>query len=72
MAIRVTQAGIEAWVSNPAKIRVTQIGTEVWIASNNNSKIRMTQIGLEVWRSTPNAAFGITYQVNNSINLTAT
>jgi len=71
MAIRVTQAGIEAWVSNPAKIRVTQIGTEVWIASNNNSKIRMTQIGLEVWRTTT-STFGITYQVSNTITLTGT
>ena len=71
MAIRVTQAGVEAWVSNPAKIRVTQIGTEVWIASNNNSKIRMTQIGLEVWRTTT-STFGITYQVSNTITLTGT
>jgi len=71
MAIRVTQAGIEAWVSNPAKIRVTQIGTEVWIANNNNSNLRMTQIGLEVWRTTT-STFGITYQVSNTITLTGT
>ena len=72
MSIRITQAGVEAWISNPSNIRVTQIGAEVWIANNNNSNIRVTQIGLEIRRTTPNAAFGITYQVNNSIKLTGT
>ena len=72
MALRVTQVGKEVWVQNPSNIRVTQIGAEVWIANNNNSNIRTTQIGLEVWRTTPAPAFGITYQVTNSINLTAT
>jgi hypothetical protein len=72
MAIRVTQAGVEAWVQNPSHVRVTQIGVEVWENTNNNSNLRVTQIGLEVWRTTPAPAFGITYQVTNSINLTST
>ena len=35
MAIRVTQAGVEAWVQNPSMIRVTQIGMEVWRSTPN-------------------------------------
>jgi hypothetical protein len=72
MALRVSQVGKEVWYSAPGNLRVTQLGNEVWINNSNNSNIRVTQLGKEVWRSTPGPAFGITYQVTNSINLTAT